>query len=196
MRLHQITGDGQAQAQSLREAAFLLAAVERLKDEILFFEPDTGPCIFDLDQQFSRIDSGRNRDGPFLWRIFDGVAEQITHDLGHAPFGHTGEHVLNDLLADAGGFEHNRQSLRIVTLLEHPYPEFMGLNLMYETRLALAKHHSPYDHPEQVTFPEANCCLEGQIADVAPHRLQLPRPGRRAKGPFDFRGTASDHFDI
>jgi dGTPase len=91
----------------------------------------------------------------------------LAHDLGHAPFGHTGEHVLSALLADVGGFEHNRQSLRIVTLLEHPYPEFMGLNLMYETRLALAKHRSPYDHPEHAPFPEANCSLEGQIADVA-----------------------------
>jgi dGTPase len=63
----------------------------------------------------------------------------LAHDLGHPPFGHTGEAVLNDLMADCGGFEHNAQTLRIVTLLEHPYPGFMGLNLMYETRLGLAR---------------------------------------------------------
>ena len=63
----------------------------------------------------------------------------LAHDLGHPPFGHTGEEVLNDLMADCGGFEHNAQTLRIVTLLEHPYPGFMGLNLMYETRLGLAR---------------------------------------------------------
>ncbi|MCF7975258.1 MAG: dNTP triphosphohydrolase [Phycisphaerae bacterium] len=92
----------------------------------------------------------------------------LAHDLGHAPFGHTGEHVLNDLLEGCGGYEHNRQSLRIVTELEHPYPEFMGLNLMYETRLALAKHRSPYDHPEHGGgFLEPQCTLEGQIADLA-----------------------------
>jgi dGTPase len=92
----------------------------------------------------------------------------LAHDLGHAPFGHTGEHVLNDLLKDCGGYEHNRQSLRIVTELEHPYPEFMGLNLMYETRLALAKHRSPYDNPElSGGFTEPQCTLEGQIADLA-----------------------------
>jgi dGTPase len=63
----------------------------------------------------------------------------LAHDLGHPPFGHTGEEVLNGLMADGGGFEHNAQTLRIVTLLEHPYPGFMGLNLMYETRLGLAR---------------------------------------------------------
>ncbi|MEN6306762.1 MAG: deoxyguanosinetriphosphate triphosphohydrolase [Anaerohalosphaeraceae bacterium] len=88
----------------------------------------------------------------------------LAHDLGHSPFGHAGEAVLNQLTADVGGFEHNRQSLRIVDFLEHPYPAFAGLNLMLETRMALAKHHSPYDKPEGST----ECiCLEGRIADVA-----------------------------
>jgi dGTPase len=102
-----------------------------------------------------------------------GLNEQLTeaiclaHDLGHSPFGHTGESVLNKLMADFGGFEHNRQSLRVVDLLEHPYPDFVGLNLAYETRLGLAKHSSPYDKPQDVDFPELNCSLEGQIANVA-----------------------------
>ncbi len=91
----------------------------------------------------------------------------LAHDLGHSPFGHNGERVLNDLLADFGGFEHNRQTLRIVDLLEHPYPGFMGLNLVYETRLALAKHRSTYDNPQGGAFSEKNCSLEGQIADLA-----------------------------
>ena len=59
----------------------------------------------------------------------------LAHDLGHPPFGHNGEKVLNTLMAGDGGYEHNKQTVRIVTLLEHPYPDFMGLNLMYETRL-------------------------------------------------------------
>ena len=70
-------------------------------------------------------------------------------------------------MADFGGFEHNRQSLRIVDLLEHPYPDFVGLNLMYETRLGLAKHRTSYDVPDVQMFTETNCSLEGQIADVA-----------------------------
>jgi dGTPase len=88
----------------------------------------------------------------------------LAHDLGHSPFGHAGEVALNDLMAGAGGFEHNRQSLRIVDFLEHPYPAFAGLNLMYETRTALAKHQSPYDKPDGTM---ESICLEGQIADLA-----------------------------
>jgi len=91
----------------------------------------------------------------------------LAHDLGHSPFGHAGEKVLDELMAGSGGFEHNRQSLRIVDLLEHPYPDFMGLNLMYETRLGLARHQSPYDKTQNETFSEKNCSLEGQIADIA-----------------------------
>jgi len=104
----------------------------------------------------------------------------LAHDLGHPPFGHAGEKALDDLMSHprfcggklapaqaGGGFEHNRQTLRIVDLLEHPYPDFFGLNLMYETRLGLAKHKGPYDNPQDRTFPELNCSLEGQIADIA-----------------------------
>lgn len=91
----------------------------------------------------------------------------LAHDLGHSPFGHAGEKVLNELMSGFGGFEHNRQTLRIVELLEHPYPNFTGLNLMYETRLGLAKHRSTYDRPENGNFGEKNCSLEGQIADIA-----------------------------
>ncbi|MBN2136223.1 MAG: deoxyguanosinetriphosphate triphosphohydrolase [Sedimentisphaerales bacterium] len=91
----------------------------------------------------------------------------LAHDLGHAPFGHAGETALNDLTAKVGGFEHNRQSLRIVELLEHPYPDFLGLNLTYETRLGLAKHRSTYDHPAEDAFEQTNCSLEGQVADIA-----------------------------
>jgi len=102
-----------------------------------------------------------------------GLNESLTeaiclgHDLGHSPFGHAGENVLNGLMRQFGGFEHNRQTLRIVELLEHPYPNFMGLNLMYETRLGFAKHRSTYDRPHGGPFTEPNCSLEGQIADLA-----------------------------
>ncbi|MHC4619805.1 MAG: deoxyguanosinetriphosphate triphosphohydrolase [Planctomycetota bacterium] len=102
-------------------------------------------------------------------RLNESLTEAIclAHDLGHPPFGHAGEQVLDDLVAEFGGFEHNRQTLRIVDLLEHPYPGFTGLNLMYETRLGLAKHETPYDMPRGGMFSEANCTLEGQVAGVA-----------------------------
>ncbi|MHC4068990.1 MAG: deoxyguanosinetriphosphate triphosphohydrolase [Planctomycetota bacterium] len=94
-------------------------------------------------------------------------AVSLAHDLGHPPFGHAGENALNHLMAEFEGFEHNHQTLRIVEILEHPYPRFTGLNLMYETRLGLAKHQTTYDLPNAKSFTEANCSLEGQIADIA-----------------------------
>ena len=95
-------------------------------------------------------------------------AAALAHDLGHPPYGHTGEAVLNELMAGHGGFEHNRHSLRIVEYLEHPYPSFRGLNLCYETRECLAKHESRYDHPDDSpAYGPGQAPLEGQIADLA-----------------------------
>jgi len=91
----------------------------------------------------------------------------LAHDIGHSPFGHSGEKVLDELMGQFGGFEHNRQSLRVVDFLEHPYPAFAGLNLMYETRLGLARHHTPYDKSQDKSFSELNCTLEGQVVDIA-----------------------------
>lgn len=92
----------------------------------------------------------------------------LGHDLGHSPFGHLGEKALDELMAGFGGFEHNAQTLRIIELIERPYAEFAGLNLMYETRLGFCKHKSKYDIPEKSEqYPEANCSIEGQIADIA-----------------------------
>ncbi len=75
-------------------------------------------------------------------KLNEDLAETIAlaHDLGHSPFGHKGETVLNRLMKDFGGFEHNRQSLRIVEELEQKYPRFSGLNLTWEVREGLAKH--------------------------------------------------------
>jgi dGTPase len=67
----------------------------------------------------------------------------LSHDFGHTPFGHTGEDVLNELMCDYGGFDHNAQSLRIVTRLERRYAEFDGLNLSWETLEGLVKHNGP-----------------------------------------------------
>ena len=67
----------------------------------------------------------------------------LAHDLGHPPFGHTGEDALNDLMAPFGGFDHNAQALRIVTMLERHYADFDGLNLTWETLEGIAKHNGP-----------------------------------------------------
>ena len=81
----------------------------------------------------------------------------LAHDLGHTPFGHSGEEVLDECMREHGGFEHNRQSLRVVELLENAYPEFPGLNLTFEVREGLQKHDDTRGSPS----------LEAQIADLA-----------------------------
>jgi dGTPase len=98
-------------------------------------------------------------------------ALSLAHDLGHTPFGHTGEEVLNGLMAGFGGFEHNRQSLRIVEELEERYPGFNGLNLSWETREGIIKHSSDYDRPGSGAAaayePGLRPTLEAQIIDLA-----------------------------
>jgi len=92
----------------------------------------------------------------------------LAHDLGHTPFGHAGERVLNELMAPHGGFEHNAQSLRIVDVLEERYPHFKGLNLTWEVREGIVKHSPPYDRPLARDFePGAAPSLEAQIVDHA-----------------------------
>ncbi len=95
-------------------------------------------------------------------------AISLAHDLGHTPFGHTGEEVLNELLSDVGGFEHNRQSLRVVDFLEIRYPDFDGLNLTFETREGIQKHTTPYDSaPLNEEFPDKWPSMEAQVVSLA-----------------------------
>jgi dGTPase len=92
----------------------------------------------------------------------------LAHDLGHSPFGHKGETVLARLMKGHGGFEHNQHSLRIVEELEQKYPNFSGLNLSWEVREGLAKHHTAYDHPgKRKGFYATNSSLESQVANLS-----------------------------
>jgi len=92
----------------------------------------------------------------------------LAHDLGHPPFGHAGEVTLNRLMADYGGFDHNKQSLRIVEKLEERYPEFRGLNLTWEVREGIVKHETEYDVADASRFdPEKRGTLEAQLANPA-----------------------------
>lgn len=102
----------------------------------------------------------------------------LAHDLGHAPFGHAGEKALAELMKDHGGFEHNLQSLRVVDYLEHPYPAYRGLNLLFELRESLVKHETRYDKPQPARIAAdpatqplvasgPSAPLEGQVANLA-----------------------------
>ena len=103
-------------------------------------------------------------------KLNEDLAETIAlaHDLGHSPFGHKGEMVLDKLMKDRGGFEHNRQSLRVVEELEQKYPGFPGLNLSWEVREGLAKHFTSYDQPgKRKGFQAKSASLEAQVANLA-----------------------------
>ncbi len=93
----------------------------------------------------------------------------LAHDLGHPAFGHTGEFTLNRLMAQHGqGFDHQRQTMRIVTLLEERFPDFPGLNLTYEVREGLVKHDTDYDVTDATGYePERAGTLECQLANLA-----------------------------
>ncbi len=92
----------------------------------------------------------------------------LAHDIGHSPFGHAGEDVLDDLMQNAGGFDHNLQSLRSIEVIESPYPDFQGLNLSWEVRAGLLKHESHIEGAELDGHPIGPFqSLEAQIADIA-----------------------------
>lgn len=92
----------------------------------------------------------------------------MAHDLGHPPFGHSGESTLAKLMKDHGGFDHNKHSLRIVTQLEKRYPEFDGLNLSWEVLEGIVKHETEYDQSDARDFsPDLRGSLEAQITNAA-----------------------------
>ena len=118
----------------------------------------------------------------------------LAHDLGHPPFGHAGEEALNVAMKPFGGFDHNAQSLRVVTLLESRYAAFDGLNLTWETLEGLAKHNGPLHRPpgyiaeydQRHRLELAHPRLGGGAGRGAGrrHRLSQPRPRRRdARAP-------------
>jgi dGTPase len=91
----------------------------------------------------------------------------LAHDLGHTPFGHSGETALQEAMAERGGFEHNRHGLRVVDVLEGEYAAFRGLNLTFEVREAIAKHTTRWDRPAVEGFPKGPPLLEAQAVELA-----------------------------
>lgn len=92
----------------------------------------------------------------------------LAHDLGHPPFGHTGEETLNHLMADHGGYDHQKQTYRIITNLEQRYPDHLGLNLTYEVREGVVKHDTAYDVVDAQHYaPEEQGTLECQLSNLA-----------------------------
>jgi dGTPase len=115
----------------------------------------------------------------------------LAHDLGHTPFGHAGEDALNAAMADYGGFDHNAQTLRILTQLERKYAEFDGLNLTWETLEGVVKHNGPLIGGDHDEVPEP-------IRDyVARHDLELDtHPGPEAQVAALADDIAYNNHDI
>jgi len=115
--------------------------------------------------------AGISRNIARALRLNEDLTETIAlaHDLGHPPFGHSGEKALNRLMKGHGGFEHNRQSLKIVEELEQKYPGFSGLNLTWEVREGLMKHGlAPgFQSPRSKLKPGLQRSLEAQVANLA-----------------------------
>jgi dGTPase len=92
----------------------------------------------------------------------------MAHDMGHPPFGHSGESTLNQLMQNHGGFNHNHHSYRIVTEIERRYPDFPGLNLSWEVLEGMVKHETEYDKTDALEYdPSLRGNLEAQITNVA-----------------------------
>jgi dGTPase len=102
-------------------------------------------------------------------RLNEDLTEAIAlvHDLGHTPFGHSGEDALDELLKNHGGFNHNRQSLRVVDILEHRYPDHPGLNLTYEVREGIIKHETKVRLVTDEFHPDEHPTLEASLVDAA-----------------------------
>ncbi|MFH1640344.1 MAG: deoxyguanosinetriphosphate triphosphohydrolase [Candidatus Omnitrophota bacterium] len=93
----------------------------------------------------------------------------LAHDLGHTPFGHSGEEALDELMSKFGGFNHNLQGLRVVDFLEERYPDFPGINLTWEVREGIVKHSSAFDRSVKIKelAPDESPTLETQVVDIA-----------------------------
>jgi dGTPase len=113
--------------------------------------------------------------------LSEDLAEAIAlaHDLGHSPFGHSGEEMLAECMRDHGGFDHNRQSSRVVELLENAYPSFPGLNLTFEVREGLQKHQAFYEMPE--VAQASNLREEGGKPETSPALGKYRSPSLEAQ---------------
>ena len=168
-RIEEVPDPLRTDVQRDRDRIIHSAAFRRLNGKTQVFVSDTGDHYrtrLTHSLEVSQIARSMARS----LRLNEDLVEvlALAHDLGHAPFGHSGGEVLNLLMRNHGGFEHNHQSLRIVDELEHRYPRFKGLNLCYEVRESILKHNRPFDGPAYDSYHrEEGPLLEAQVVDIA-----------------------------
>ena len=171
---------GRSEFQRDRDRIIHSEAFRRLKDKtqvFVFHEGDHYRTRLTHTLEVSQI----ARSIAKALNINEDLTETIAlaHDLGHPPLGHKGEDILQKLMEDAGGFNHNEQSLRVITILEKKYPNFDGLNLTYETLEGLIKHNGPFLDIKKIPQTIKDICnlldidfkthssLEGQVANIS-----------------------------
>ena len=171
---------GRSEFQRDRDRVIHSEAFRRLKDKtqvFVFHEGDHYRNRLSHTLEVSQI----ARSIAKALNINEDLTETIAlaHDLGHPPLGHKGEDILQKLMEDAGGFNHNEQSLRVITILEKKYPNFDGLNLTYETLEGLIKHNGPFLDIKKIPQTIKDICnlldidfkthssLEGQVANIS-----------------------------
>ena len=171
---------GRSEFQRDRDRVIHSEAFRRLKDKtqvFVFHEGDHYRTRLSHTLEVSQI----ARSIAKALNINEDLTETIAlaHDLGHPPLGHKGEDILQKLMEEAGGFNHNEQSLRVVTILEKKYPNFDGLNLTYETLEGLIKHNGPFLDIKKIPQTIKDICnlldidfkthssLEGQVANIS-----------------------------
>ena len=171
---------GRSEFQRDRDRVIHSEAFRRLKDKtqvFVFHEGDHYRNRLSHTLEVSQI----ARSIAKALNINEDLTETIAlaHDLGHPPLGHKGEDILQKLMEDAGGFNHNEQSLRVITILEKKYPNFDGLNLSYETLEGLIKHNGPFLDIKKIPQTikdicnlldidfKTHCSLEGQVANIS-----------------------------
>lgn len=169
-RKHQeVAPDWRTEYQRDRDRIIHSRAFRRLENKTQVFLSGTGDHLrtrLTHTMEVAAIARGISRALKLNEDLTEAIA--LAHDLGHSPFGHRGEHVLDRLMKDHGGFEHNRQSLRVVEELEQKYPSFPGLNLTWEVREGLMKHFAECDHPIRPPgFDAKQPSLEAQVANLA-----------------------------
>lgn len=138
-----------------RDRIIHTSAFRRLKDKtqvFVYHEGDHYRTRLSHTLEVSQIARSLARALMVNEDLAEGVA--LAHDLGHTPFAHTGEDVLKECMAPYGGFEHNDQSLRVLTRLERKYHRWPGLNLTWETLEGVVKHNGPVAGPLPVTLAE------------------------------------------
>jgi dGTPase len=168
-KYHEPSPDWRTEYQRDRDRVIHSRAFRRLEYKTQVFLNGTGDHLRTRLTHTMEV-AAASRNIARALRLNEDLAETIAlaHDLGHSPFGHKGEKVLNRMMKHHGGFEHNRHSLRIVEELEQKYPLFSGLNLTWEVREGLVKHCTAWDHPgKREGFRARSSSLEAQVANLA-----------------------------